>query len=84
MRVLPMIPACPGSSGALGLTVPEMIVEHHYKVSMVSFGPLRIAEHHSLERPSYSRSSPFVEVVEDTAWPQAQARAKSVAVVETG
>ena len=81
-RGFPMIPAYPGSPGASGLTVPEMIVERHYKASMVSFEPLR--EHHSLGRPTYSRSSLFVEVVEDTAWPQARVRAKSVAVVERG
>ena len=79
-QVLPMIPARPRSSGASGSIVPERIAERrHYKTSTVSSEPLRIAEHHSLARPTNSRSSPFVELVEGTAWPQPPAGAKSVA-----
>src|SRR5258706_11459958 len=43
---LPMIPARPGSSGASGSIVPEMIVEGHCKTSTVSSGSLRIVERH--------------------------------------
>lgn len=79
-----MIPVRPDSSGASGSIEPEMVVEGHYKTSTVSFEWCRIVEHHSFGRPTNSRNSPFVVVVEGTAWAQMLAGAKSVVVIGQG